>query len=210
MQPIPRREVPLPRELRGGVGRERLRLIVLARGTLALAVERAPARGEDEAGIGRARCLEHAHGAHDVDVRVEQRALDRGSDIRLRREVEDDPRSQPSDELLERLVADIDLVELGGGGEILGRAGRQVVHDVDFFAAREQGIDEVRTDEASSAGHHHPHRRRSVRERSSSALSLPLWVLRTPPSRRSYIDATIPPEARDDERWQAHRGECRA
>ena len=58
-------------------------------------------------------------------------------------------------------VADVELVELDpaapGALEVLGLAGREVVDDGHLVAAVEQGVDEVRADEAGSAGHERTH-----------------------------------------------------
>ena len=122
MEPVPGGEILLPGELRSAIRRERLQIVVLAGGPLALAVDRASARGEDDASPGRARRLEHPHRPDDVDVGVEGGPLDRRPDVGLRREVEDDLRPDPRSELLQRLVADVELLELGRRREVVPRA----------------------------------------------------------------------------------------
>ena len=161
IQPVPGGEVRFASDFRGRVRRKRLRFVVFARGPLALAVDRASARCEDDASFGSARRLKHPHRADHVDVRVESGTLDRRPDIGLRRAVEDDFRSHPGSDLLEGLVADVELVQRRGRGEVSPRPGGEVVDDVNLIATREQRIDEVRPNEPSSASDHRPHRRLS-------------------------------------------------
>ncbi len=47
-------------------------------------------------------------------------------------------------------IPDVDLVEPRGGGKLCAASGRQIVDDVDIGARGEQGVGEVRTDEAGS------------------------------------------------------------
>ena len=59
-------------------------------------------------------------------------------------------------------VGDARLVEPRAGREraveVLAPAGGEVVDDADVVAALEQGVDEVRADEAGAAGHERAHR----------------------------------------------------
>jgi hypothetical protein len=129
---------------------------------LALAVNRAAGRGENDPGAYRARRLEHADRAHDVDVRVEHGPLDGGADIRLRRQMEDDLRPKSGSELPEHLVADVELVQRDSVGDVLAASAREVVDHVHLITSREQRIRDVRADEARAAGNDHPHRLRIV------------------------------------------------
>ena len=58
-------------------------------------------------------------------------------------------------------VGDARLVQPCAGGqravEVLAPAGGEVVDDADVVAALEQGVDEVRADEAGPAGHERAH-----------------------------------------------------
>jgi len=109
-----------------------MRRVLLPCGLLALAVDRASRRREDDASIGRTCRLQNANGADDVDVRVERRTLHRGPYVSLCREMEDHLGPEPSGELLERLVTDVELVQLCLRGQVLTRSARKIVHDVDF------------------------------------------------------------------------------
>ena len=151
VEPVPAGDVLLARELRDGVRGERQPGVILRGGLVALAVDRAAARGEDDARPGCAGRLEDVHRADDVDLGVEHRPLDRGADVGLGGEMQDDVRPQLGSERLDGGIADVELVELGAGGEVLARAGREVVDDVHLVPAREQRVDDVRADEARSA-----------------------------------------------------------
>ena len=125
--------------------------MLLRRGLVALAVDRAAARGEDDARSGCASRLEDVHRADDVDLGVEDGPLDRGADVGLGGEMQDDVRPKLGSERLDGRIADVELVELGAGGEVVARAGREVVDDVHLVPAREQRIDDVGADEAGAA-----------------------------------------------------------
>ena len=100
---------------------------------------------------GRASGLEDVHRADDVDLGVEDRPLDRRTDVGLRGEMEDDVRPELRAERLDRGIADVELVELGAGGEVLARAGREVVDNVHLVPAREQRVDDMGADEPRAA-----------------------------------------------------------
>lgn len=90
--------------------------------------------------------------------RFERGTLDRCPDVGLRGEMEDELRPQLPGQLLEGLVADVELVELCPRGEVLAGACAEVVHDVDLVPPREQAIDQVRPDESASACDERLHR----------------------------------------------------
>ena len=48
-------------------------------------------------------------------------------------------------------------MELGAGGEVVSRTGREVVDYVHLVPALEQSIDDMRTDEARATCHERPH-----------------------------------------------------
>ena len=71
-------------------------------------------------------------------------------------QVEDDLGRRAPDQVAHRLgVADVELDELGAGAdravEVLAPAGREVVENGHLVAPLEQGVDEVRADEAGAA-----------------------------------------------------------
>ena len=131
--------------------------VILRRGLVALAVDRAAARGEDEPRPGGASGFEDAHRPDDVDLGVEDGPLDRRADVGLGGEMEDDVGPELSAERFDGGVADVELVELGAGGEVVARAGGEVVDDVHLVAAREQRVDDMRADEARAACDERPH-----------------------------------------------------
>ena len=147
VQAVPGREVLLGRELRGAVGRERPPLVVLPRGALALAVDRAAGGAEDQLRAVRARRLEHVHRPEHVHLRVEERLLDGGADVGLRGEVDDELGPELVEERAERL-ADVVLVHGRGRVQVLAPPGGEVVDDVHLVAARDERVDDVRADEA--------------------------------------------------------------
>ena len=102
-----------------------------------------------------ARRLEDADRPEDVDVRVGVGMLDREADIRLRREME----HRVGPDRVEDLVGppDVGHMQLGGSGHVLAPALREIVEDVNLVAAGEQGLDDVRADEARASGHDRPH-----------------------------------------------------
>ena len=133
--------------------------MILRGGLVALAIDRAAARGEDNARPGGTRRLEDAHSPDDVDLGIEGGPLDRGADIGLGREVEDDVRPKLRAQRLDGGIPDVELMEHSAGGEVVSRTGREVVDYVHLIPAREQGVDDMRTDEACATCYERPHAR---------------------------------------------------
>ena len=133
------------------------------RDRLDVAVDRAARRGVHDPRDARpARRLEHVDRPADVDPGIPRRILDRLAHVDLRREVEDDVGPRADEHLGHALgVGDVDLVEgdpaAAGAVEVADPARREVVDDGHLVAAVEQGVDEVRSDEAGSAGHEGAH-----------------------------------------------------
>ena len=157
VEAVPGAQVLLGRELRGAVGRERPALVVLARRAVALAVDRAAGGAEDELRTVRAGGLEDVQRSEHVHLGVEDGLRDRGSDVRLRRQVDDELGPDLVEQAVEGL-ADVVLVHRRGG-DVLAAPGGEVVDDVDLVAALDQRIDDVRPDESRSPGDDGPHRR---------------------------------------------------
>ena len=110
VEPVPGREVLLAAELRRAVRRERPPLGASSRRRpVALAVDRAARRREDDLRAVPARRLEDAHRADDVDVGVVVGPLDRDAHVRLGGEVEDDLRPHRVEDRVGR--ADVGHVE---------------------------------------------------------------------------------------------------
>ena len=76
--------------------------------------------------------------------------------------MEDDLRPHAPGQLLQRLVANVELVQRRGRSEVLAGAGAEVVHGVHLDSPRQQRVYEVRSDEPRSAGDHRAHRPRIV------------------------------------------------
>ena len=99
------------------------------------------------------RRLEHLDRADDVHVGVVGRVADRGLHVGLRGEVEDDVGAVEVD-----AVADVALDERGGAGSRTRACPKErssiTTHVV---AARDEGIDEVRADEAGASGDRYTH-----------------------------------------------------
>ena len=95
VEPVVRRQVLLAGELRDAVGRERPALGLFGRGPVALAVDRAAGRAEDDLRLVRARRLEHLERAEHVHGGVVLRPLDRHAHVDLGGEVEDRPPAAP-------------------------------------------------------------------------------------------------------------------
>ncbi len=129
-----------------------MRRVFLACGLLALAVDRAAGRAEYDASAGRTRRFQDANGADNVDVRVEGRTLHRCPYVSLCREMEDHLGPEPAGKLLERLVTDVELVQLYPRRQVLTRSARKIVHDVDFGRLCNERIDEMRADESRPSG----------------------------------------------------------
>jgi hypothetical protein len=63
------------------------------------------------------------------------------------------------DHRMERVaVRNVELGEACAVGQVLSRAGREIVDGQDLVAAGEEGIDDVRADEPGSPGDDDPHR----------------------------------------------------
>src|SRR3954452_5963279 len=75
---------------------------------------------------------------------------------------------------------DVGDVQLGGGGDVLALALREVVEDVDLVPALEQRLDHVRADEARAPGYERPHAPRIL----GSSCSSPSREWTAPASRR--------------------------
>ena len=134
-------------------------------GRVRFAVEGAAAGGEDDPGrVAGPGALEHAEGAQDVHIGVEDRPSDRHPYVGLGGQVEDDLRSTAGDHLDQLAGADVELVEgelvgpIGPGrGQVGQRPARQVVDHVDGMALGQEPVDQVRADEPGTAGHQRPH-----------------------------------------------------
>src|SRR5204862_1667417 len=149
-------DVLLRAELRDAVRRHRLARVVLRGRAVALAVDRAARRAEDELAAVLARRLEHPDRADDVDGCIEIGPLDRHAHVDLRAEVE----AHVGPHLREQRSgsgADVAHVQLCvAPRQVLALAARQVVEHVDLVAAREEGVDDVRADEARASCHDRP------------------------------------------------------
>jgi dTMP kinase len=148
VDPVPAAEVLLAAELRDPVRGQRVARGVLRRRPVALAVDRAAGRGEDDLRAGLARRLQHAHGPEHVDLRVEVRPAHRGLDVGLGGEVEDDLGVSQLE-----AGADVALLEPRRGVHVLAFARGEVVDDDDLVASGDQGVDEMRADEPGAPCH---------------------------------------------------------
>ena len=77
---------------------------------------------------------------------------DRGHDVGLSGEVEDDGRAAEVEP-----VADVPLDEGRRRVDVLALAGREVVDDDHLVTALDEPVDEVRADEPGTTGHDRPH-----------------------------------------------------
>ena len=116
---------------------------------------------------GVKRGPEHVDRAADVDERVVGGVLDRLAHVDLRGQVEHHLGPDALEQVAHRVgVADVELRQLGPGGErrldVLALAGRDVVENRDLVTPLEQGIHEVRADEAGPAGHERAHEARDA------------------------------------------------
>src|SRR5579864_756083 len=155
VQPVPRREVLLATELRRPVRRERAQLGGLGSRPVALAVDSAARRREDDLGAVPPRRLENADRAEHVHVGVERGIFDGDAHIHLGREMEHRLRSYCVEDRVR--VANVADMELGFAGDPLALAPGKVVEDMDLVAARDQRIDDMRADEARAPGDNGPH-----------------------------------------------------
>src|SRR5581483_5753601 len=161
IQTVPRREVLLAGELRRPVRRERPALGALGRRAVALAVDGAAGRREDDARAVPARGLEDAHRPEHVHVRVERRLLDRHADVGLRGEVEDELGPRVVEHRVG--VADVRDVQGRGARDALAAAPREVVEHVDLVPSGEERVGDVRADEPRAPGDDRPHRAPRIR-----------------------------------------------
>ncbi len=157
VEPVVRRQVLLAGELRDAVGRERPALGLFGRRPVALTVDRAARRAEDDLRLVRPRGLEHLERAEHVHGGVVLRPLDRHAHVDLGGEVETDLRPRLFEDLGEP-CAHVALDELRALGHVLALPVREVVHDRHVVAARQQRLDDVRADEPSAPGNEPPHR----------------------------------------------------
>jgi dTMP kinase len=130
--------------------------MILCRRSVALAVDRAAGRAEDDPRARRPCRLEHRERPDDIHVRVELGPLDRDAHVDLRREVETDLRADVAEQR-PQVAPQVALVELGALGDLLPLAVREVVEHVHLVSARDQRVDDVRADEARASGHDRPH-----------------------------------------------------
>ena len=157
VQAVVRAQILLAGELRGAVRGERVQRGGLpGRPVVALAVDRAACRAEDDLRVVPASGLEHANRPEDVRVGVVVRALDRDAHVHLRREVEHGLGSVLVEDVVQRLP-DVPLRESRGGGDVLPLAGRQRVDDDDLVPAGHERVGDVRADEAGAACDDGPH-----------------------------------------------------
>ena len=141
----------------GESGRRRRRL---GRGPVALAVDRAAGRREDDLRAVAPRRLEDAHRPDDVHV---ARRSPAARPRRARRPARRGGRPPPGATAVEdarpgsRMSA---TWSFAPGGDVLALARREVVDDVHLVAARDERIGDVRADEAGASGDDRPHRPR--------------------------------------------------
>ena len=168
VQTVVRGQVLLARELGRPVRGDRLTGRGLRGGNGALTVDRAARGAEHDLRVVAARTLEDADGADHVYLCVLGRPLDGDANVRLCGEVEDGLRPNLVEQVVERLpnIAD---VKPRARRDVLSLSLGERVDDRDLITASDERIDDVRTDEAGSAGHDRPHGciLRSVRSASS-------------------------------------------
>ena len=154
-EPVPAGDVLLARQLRDPVRRDRAARCILRRRPVALAVDRAAGRAEDDVRPVYARGLEHAHRPEHVDLGVVLRPLDRSADVGLGRQVNAELRPHGIEE---RCVvpADVAEVQLGPGRNLLAAPRGERVEHVHLVAAGDQRLRDMRADEARSACHDRP------------------------------------------------------
>jgi hypothetical protein len=167
--PVPERDVPravkavergqvlLAGELRDPVRRQRPSLGGLRRRPVALAVDRAAGRAEDDLRLDRVRRLEHLDRAEHVHVGVVDRPVDRDANVDLRGQVEADRGPRVGEDLTEPL-ANVLLDDRHAVGHVLVLPVREVVDDGHLVAARQQRFDDVRADEPGAPCDDRPHR----------------------------------------------------
>jgi hypothetical protein len=156
VEPVVRRQVLLTRELRDAVRRERPSLRVLRRRAVALSVDGAAGRAEDDLRVARTRRLQHRDRPEHVHRRVVLRPVDRDAHVDLSRKVT----AQLGPRLFEDLgqpFANVVHDEAHRLGDVLSLAVREVVDDRHLVAARQQRMNDVRADEARAPCHDSPH-----------------------------------------------------
>ena len=145
-------KVLLGAELGDPVRRERLEWALLGGRPIALAVDRAAGGREDDLRARRSCRLEHLDGADDVDGGVVVGPLERGLDVGLGGEMEDDVGVAQLE-----AAADVALDERRGRVHVLALPEGEVVDDRDLVAALDEPVDQVRSDEPGSTGDDRPH-----------------------------------------------------
>ena len=103
VEPCEGAEVALACELGGTVGGKRQARIVFTGRTLALPVDGATGRGEDNAGACLAGCLEDVDRTDDVDRRVPRRLRHGHANVGLSRQMDDRGRSGVAYDRVDRL-----------------------------------------------------------------------------------------------------------
>ena len=160
VDPVPRGQVLLRAKLRDAIRRHRPEGGLLRGSPIALAVDRPARGGEDHLGARVPGCFEDGDRAHDVDLCVAGGFAHRRLNIGLGREVEDDVGASRVD-----AVADVSDGERCTCRKVLTLPRREVINNGDRIASRQERVDEVRSDEAGSAGDyssHGPYRRETM------------------------------------------------
>ena len=116
-------------------------------------VQRAAGGGEHDRHPEAPGDVHHVQRAPHVDLAVAARVLDGGHHARLRGEVEDRAGGRPLDRRVQRrAVGDVERVQPRRLRHVARVPRGEVVDHVHLVALREQGVHEVRADEAGSAG----------------------------------------------------------
>ena len=159
VQAVVRAQVLLAGQLGRAVRGHGLQGLRLERGLVALAVDRAAGRAEDDLGAVAACRLEDVDRPEDVHGGILVGTFDCDPDVRLGGEVEDRLGPHAVEDVVERL-ANVVLDEVRARGDVLALARHERVHDDDVVAASREGVDDVGSDEAGAAGDdraHAPH-----------------------------------------------------
>jgi len=146
----PSKDVRLARPLRGSVRSDRSRDSVFAgRDRRVISVQRSTSRREDHRSAMPLRGLEHVHRSLNVHGAVATGIFDRNRNTRLRGEMVDRRRARRVDHGVEcRTVRYVDFFEDALHCNALGAAGRKVVDHDRLGSVRDEGVDNVGTDEA--------------------------------------------------------------
>jgi dTDP-glucose pyrophosphorylase len=146
----PRKDVRLACPLRGSVGSDRRRDSVFARGDRRIISVKCPTRGrEDHRSAMPLRRLEHVHRSLNVHGAVAIGICDGDRNARLRGEMVDRRRARRVDHGVERrTVRDVDLLEDALRCNALSETGRKIVDHDRPGSVRDEGVDNVGTDEA--------------------------------------------------------------